>query len=258
MSAAQAAGDSESLSGNRSRAARNCGKCWSSAILSRFSPADWSAMEPDFWAEGFCGIDARGSADPADWTIAFPTVESYRDEWLRQARQFERHEFPGIDKLAFLYAASRFDRIEIVGDRALAHKKFDGSATTVDGQEVVLRFQSIFHLARIEDGWKIAGFVGYLPNPIALTPRLSAARLNNRNQAVGHEQNATLGHHRPGMVRRDSRRNPVDHARHRAGRTLHPPAAAAGRTGRSVWRRPALHRLSSSCWPIPRSTWSAS
>ncbi len=48
----------------------------------------------------------------------------------------------------------------------VAHKKFDGAATTVDGQEVVLRFQSIFHLARIEGRWKIAGFVGYLPNPM--------------------------------------------------------------------------------------------
>ena len=65
--------------------------------------------------------------------------------------------------------SSRLDRIEIVGDRALAHKKFDGAATTVDGQEVVLRFQSMFHLARIDGRWKIAGFVGYLPNPMRLT-----------------------------------------------------------------------------------------
>ena len=83
-----------------------------------FLAVDWSPMAADFWDAGFCGIDARGSADPARWTIAFPTVESYRDEWLRQARQFRRHEFPGLDKLEFLYAASRLDRIEIVGDRA--------------------------------------------------------------------------------------------------------------------------------------------
>jgi len=132
-----------------------------------FLAGDWSAMEPDFWAAGFLGIDARGSLDPARWTLAYPTVESYRDEWLRQARQFARYEFESVDKLDFLYASSRLDRIEIEGDRALAHKKFDGSATTVDGQEVVLRFQSIFQLARIEDRWKIAGFVGYLPNPMS-------------------------------------------------------------------------------------------
>ncbi len=131
-----------------------------------FLAADWSPMEPDFWAEGFLGIDACRSADPARWTIAFPTVESYRDAWLRQAEQFGRYEFREIDKLDFLYASSRLDRIEIVGNKALAHKKFDGAARTVDGQEVVLRFQLIFHLARIEGVWKIAGFVGYLPNPM--------------------------------------------------------------------------------------------
>ncbi|HEX4146511.1 MAG TPA: hypothetical protein VHY91_23625 [Pirellulales bacterium] len=131
-----------------------------------FLAVDWAPMEPDFWAAGFCGIDARQRADPADWIIAYPTVESYRDEWLRQARQFERYTFDGLDKLDFLYASSRLDRIEIAGDRALAHKKFDGAATTASGQEVVLRFQSIFHLARIENVWKIAGFVGYLPNPM--------------------------------------------------------------------------------------------
>jgi hypothetical protein len=131
-----------------------------------FLAVDWSAMEPDFWVEGFCGIDAGGSAEPARWKLTFPTVESYRDEWLRQARQFKQYEFQNLDKLDFLYASSRLDRIDIVGERALAHKKFDGSATTVDGEEVVLRFQSIFHLAWIEGRWKIAGFIGYLPNPM--------------------------------------------------------------------------------------------
>ncbi len=115
----------------------------------------------------FAASILTASADPGRWKIAFPTVESYRDEWLRQAARpvQKRYEFPGSpDKLDFLYASSRLDRIEIVGERALAHKKFDGAATTRDGQEVVLRFQSIFHLAWIEGRWKIAGFVGYLPN----------------------------------------------------------------------------------------------
>ena len=54
-----------------------------------FVNADWSLMADDFWAEGFYGLDAKFSRDPSDWKISFPTVESYRDEWLRQA---PRHE----------------------------------------------------------------------------------------------------------------------------------------------------------------------
>ena len=131
-----------------------------------FLAADWSVMEPDFCADIFCGIDAHQSADPNQWTISFPTVESYRDAWLQQAADFQQLELAGIDKLDFLFACGRLDRIEITGDRALAHKKFDGSAKTVGGEEIVLRFQSIFQLIHRDGGWKIAGFVGYLPNPM--------------------------------------------------------------------------------------------
>ena len=131
-----------------------------------FLAADWSLMEPDFWAEGFCGIDARKNADPTQWVISFPTVESYRDEWLRQAADFKLVELVGIDKLDFLFGCSQLARLEITGDRALGHKKFDGAAQTVSGKEIVLRFQSLFQLVRRDDRWKIAGFVGYLPNPM--------------------------------------------------------------------------------------------
>lgn len=131
-----------------------------------FLAQDWSLMDPDFWAEGFCGIDARSSADPSQWRIPFPSVESYRNEWLRQAEQFAAVELVGTGKLDFLFACSRLERIEITGDRAIAHKKFDGSAKTVAGEDIQFHFQSVFQLVRIKGQWKIAGFVGYLPNPI--------------------------------------------------------------------------------------------
>ncbi len=131
-----------------------------------FLDADWSRMAPDFLAEGFFGIDAKRSSDPHQWTITFPTVESYRDEWLRQAAEFKKIELAGTSKLDFLFSCSRLERIEINGDRALAHKKFDGAVKTLSGEDLVLRFQSIFQLVRREGRWKIAGFVGYLPNPM--------------------------------------------------------------------------------------------
>jgi hypothetical protein len=131
-----------------------------------FLAADWSMMANDFWAEGFCGIDAGKSSDPMDWKISFPTVESYRDEWLRQAAEFQHVKLAEIDKLDFLFACVRLERIEIIGDRALAHKKFNGAAKTVTGENIELRFQSLFQLIRINGRWKIAGFVGYMPNPM--------------------------------------------------------------------------------------------
>ena len=133
-----------------------------------FLAADWSPMEPDFWAEGFLRHRRPRQCRPR------PV-----DDRLSDRGELSRRVAPPGRAIPALrvrqawtsssscIAASRLDRIEIVGNRAVAHKKFDGAATTVDGQEVVLRFQSIFHLARGSRAcWKIAGFVGYLPNPM--------------------------------------------------------------------------------------------
>jgi hypothetical protein len=135
-----------------------------------FVTSDWSLVANDFWADRFYGIDARKSSNPNDWTIGFPTLESYRDEWLSQAAHFEGVRFADIDKLDFLFGCARLERIEIAGDRALAHKKFDGAAKTVEGKSFELHFQSLFQLIRLEGQWKVAGFVGYLPNPMGSTP----------------------------------------------------------------------------------------
>lgn len=130
-----------------------------------FVQCNWSLMEHDFWDEGFFGIDARGSQDPDDWTITFPTLDAYRDEWLRQARQFNGKLLTGTSLIQFLYDSCSLQAIEIAGDRAIGHKKFSGSAITTLGEEIVLAFQSIYQLVRRNGRWLISGFVGYLPNP---------------------------------------------------------------------------------------------
>ena len=55
---------------------------------------------------------------------------------------------------------------EIEGDRALAHKKFDGKVALSDGGFDILNWQSVYTLARLEGNWKLTGFVGYLPYPM--------------------------------------------------------------------------------------------
>jgi hypothetical protein len=140
-----------------------------------FVAGDWSMVEPDFWEVGFCGIDARNEAEPSQWRLTFPNVDTYRDEWLRQVREFAPVRLVGTSVLQFLYDSSQLEDIEIVAQRALARKKFSGSAQTVDGKEIVLRFQTLYQLARPTDRWLIAGFVGYLPNPMPTEPNASAA-----------------------------------------------------------------------------------
>jgi hypothetical protein len=131
-----------------------------------FIVGDWSMMEPDFWQEGFSGIDARYEPDPLNWRLTFPSVASYRDEWLRQAEDFASVRLEGTSVLHFLYDSCDLCDVEINGARAIARKKFDGSATTTAGNEITLRFQSVYQMVRRNDKWLIEGFVGYLPNPM--------------------------------------------------------------------------------------------
>lgn len=131
-----------------------------------FVMGDWSILARDFLEAEFLGIDACRIANPDHWRLNFPTVASYRDEWLRQAAEFKETEFVGKGKLELLFESSVLRDIEIVGDRALAHKKFNGNGTTVRGMPIRFLWQSVYFLKRVGSQWRITGFVGYLPNPI--------------------------------------------------------------------------------------------
>ena len=56
--------------------------------IDAFLAADWSMVAGDFVEEGFIGIDSRREVSPDKWRLAFPGLAAYRDEWLRQARDF--------------------------------------------------------------------------------------------------------------------------------------------------------------------------
>lgn len=132
-----------------------------------FLAADWSLTAPDFWPHEFQGIDGGKLSNPDHWRLRFPDLASYRKEWLAQAADFREIVLKGIAKLDFLYQSTVLRDIEINGERAVAHKKFNGSATTTTGTLVQLNWQTLYIMRKIDSHWKITGFVGYLPNPLA-------------------------------------------------------------------------------------------
>ena len=132
-----------------------------------FVAADWSMTGPDFLEEEFQGIDGEKLPNPDHWRLRFPDLASYRDEWIRQAIEFKDVEFQGISKLDFLYQAGSLTGIEIKGQRAFVHKKFDGTAQTVEGKSIRFLWQTLYFLKCVDGHWKVTGFVGYLPNPLA-------------------------------------------------------------------------------------------
>jgi hypothetical protein len=125
-----------------------------------FLSSDWTLVADDYVEDGFLGIEAAKSLDPADWRPAYSTLASYRDAAI--AGRWSPEDFAEPLRRAWFRCQS-LSRIDIAGDVALAHKRIDGSITRSAGGPLVLGWRSVFHLRRIGDRWKIAGFTGYLP-----------------------------------------------------------------------------------------------
>jgi len=130
--------------------------------IDAFLAVDWAAVEADFAAEAFFAVDARFQGNPDQWTLGFPDLDSYRDCWLAQAREFAATEW-AEDVRAALFDATDLTRIEVRGEVALLHKKFDGSLKRADGGVVPLRWITLYHCRKTGGRWRITGFTGFLP-----------------------------------------------------------------------------------------------
>jgi len=133
--------------------------------INAFVAADWAQVADDFDEAAFFGVDGAKKPDPDDWSLGFPDLESYRAEWLRQAEDFSATAF-AEDARAAIFNATDLSYIEIRGERAIAHKKFDGVLRKADGSEDRLLWQTLYFCVRKDGRWKICSFAGYLPNPL--------------------------------------------------------------------------------------------
>ena len=134
--------------------------------IAAFLAADWSMVDDDFAHDRFFGMHGHFRANPDSWRLAFPDVATYRDEWLRQARDTATERF-AEDLGPAMFRATTLRDIDIAGDRAVLHKKFDGTVARADAPPVHLNWQTLYFCARIDGRWKITGFVGYIPHPLA-------------------------------------------------------------------------------------------
>jgi len=130
--------------------------------IDAFLAGDWDMVDGDFIAKGFFGLHAHKAHNPDAWTMAFPTLAAYRDEWLRQSRDTAATRYAEPLRPA-LFRATHLDVIELAGNRAVAHKKFDGTIARADGGIDRLDWQTLYFAAKTERGWKLTSFVGYMP-----------------------------------------------------------------------------------------------
>lgn len=130
--------------------------------ITAFVHEDWSMVQEDFIAAEFMGIDAHKKRNPDFWTLKYPTLKSYENEWVRQAGLFKQSTDQSLAESA-LYAATQMRDIQINGSVAVAHKKFNGTVPGNDGREIQLLWQTLYRCRKVEGVWKITGFTGYLP-----------------------------------------------------------------------------------------------
>ena len=162
--------------------------------ITAFVAQDWEQVAGDFLESGFWGLDARFRANPDTWQLSFPTLASYREVWSGQA-----HTTAGrLDAAALSQAltdATTLRDIELRGESAVAHKKFDGEIRFDDGSVETLRWQTLYHCRKVAGEWKIAGFVGYLPNPLGEAAAGTTGSV--KEVPVGWGQHATAGPYSP-------------------------------------------------------------
>jgi hypothetical protein len=143
--------------------------------IEAFVAGDFERVAGDFDPDRFATVTAAGRPDPDSWTLALTEIEDYRAEWLRQSEQFRR-DFD--DPAAVLHAATTLDQIEIKGQHALAHKRFDYVARTRSGTPVPLRWRTLYQCRRPENDparWRITGFIGFLPLTLGRDPGTGGA-----------------------------------------------------------------------------------
>ena len=135
-----------------------------------FVAGDWDAHFADFAPDGFFGIDGRFSDDPDSWRATFADIARYREAWLAGSAELAgRIDSTNLERA--LFALTTLREIEIVDDFAMARKKFDGTIPLAGAEPAVLRRQKYSVCQRIADRWRIAGFLGYLPNPMGHAPK---------------------------------------------------------------------------------------
>ncbi|RUY84089.1 hypothetical protein [Mesorhizobium sp. M7A.F.Ca.CA.001.10.2.1] len=133
--------------------------------IDAFIGQDWAMVEDDFVASSFFGMHAHFLHNADAWRLQFPRLEIYRDEWLRQARETAATKFAEPLREA-LFRVTNMRAIDVDGDRAVLHKKFDGSVAKADGSVDRLKWQTLYFCSKVGGSWKISGFVGYMPHPL--------------------------------------------------------------------------------------------
>jgi hypothetical protein len=129
-----------------------------------FLQGSWERVADDYIEEGFFGVDFGKSTSPTDWTLGFPSLQHYMNQWLVDSNRFRENDF-AADPRQKLYESCQLAEIQITGNSALVHKLFVGDIPIIGRAPLELNWRSLFLLRKQADKWRIAGFCGYINTP---------------------------------------------------------------------------------------------
>ena len=157
--------------------------------IKAFVQADWAMVADDFLPHEFMGTDAGKQGNPDAWELRYPTLEDYRQEWVRQAQIFKAESWSEDPELA-LFRITTLRDIDISQDRAIVHKKFFGYLYKSDGTNQATDWQTLYRCRKVDGVWKISGFTGYMPHYLSSTQAAIVA-------PAGASQHKTAGPYSP-------------------------------------------------------------
>jgi enamine deaminase RidA (YjgF/YER057c/UK114 family) len=159
--------------------------------IDAFIAADWEKVSGDFLEDQFVAVNAGRSHDVGAWAPEFDTLDAYRVEWLRQARE-AKETLDQASIRSALFALTDLKDISIKQRFALVRKCFDGYVKDNAGNDIEHQWQTLYFCRKPEGQWKISGFLGYLPYPLVRLPQAPTAI-----HAPPARQHATAGPYSP-------------------------------------------------------------
>ncbi len=164
--------------------------------IDAFLSQDWAMVKDNFSKDNFMAIDGRKSANPDSWDLKYDSLEAYKTDWLAQAKDFANTKYKE-DKRETLFNATTLRDIQIKGNSAILHKKFDGKITKICGEIEQILWQTIYQMKKIDDTWKFVGFIGYLPNPMGANTITIEDKKSSFNVPSDASQHKTAGPYSP-------------------------------------------------------------
>ncbi|BBM89703.1 hypothetical protein COTS27_01410 [Spirochaetota bacterium] len=131
---------------------------WIEAMLAE----DFSKIEQHFVKENFWTLDAAGNMHLDSWRINYTDFLTYKKNWTTNIQGFIAMIDSAKARLS-LYKASMLRDIEIKGDLATVHMKFNGNIPTKNGPPMHIEWRTLYWLRKLHNEWKIASFVENLP-----------------------------------------------------------------------------------------------